>query len=191
MSHTPTYDQLRGERITVDVLASQAGVFASPADPEPLTCPGKHHLRDDAPTVVAVCGPAPRSGAGLVDDWPGFRTGDSDSPGKHAVPDDPPGATEVSGTSREPPADLAASWSWFGTETPASVDPVTAIRAVHCSAGSPGRRHPPPTNDEKDAEQRGLPGQASHAVLPPPVHGRHRPQPGELALAANSTRLQC
>jgi hypothetical protein len=115
VSHTPTYDQLRGERINVDVPASQAGVPASPADPEPLTRPGKHHLRDDAPTAVAAFGPSPRSGAGLAEDWPGSRTGDSDPRGKHAVPDDPPGATEVSGPSREPGADLAASWSWFGT----------------------------------------------------------------------------
>jgi hypothetical protein len=191
VSHTPTYDQLRGERINVDVPASQAGVPARPADPEPLTRPGRHHLRDDAPTAVAAFGPSPRSGAGLAEDWPGFRTGDSDPRGKHAVPDDPPGATEVSGPFREPGADLAEGWSWFGTGKPASAAPVTTARAVHCSAESPGRRHPPPTNDDKDAEQQGLPGPASHAVLSPPVHGRHRPPPGELMPAANSTRLKC
>ena len=158
MSHTPTYDQLRGERINVDVPASQAGVPARPADSESLTGPGRHHLRDDAPTAVAAFGPSPGSGAGFAADWPGFRTGDSDPRGKHAVLDDPPGAPEVSGPCREPGADLVESWSWFGTGKPASANPVTSTRAVHCLAESPGRRHPPPTNDEEDAEQQGVRG---------------------------------
>ena len=46
-------------------------------------------------------------------------------------------------------------------------------------------------DDKEDAEQQGLPGPASNAVLSPPVHGRHRPPPGELMPAANSTRLKC
>lgn len=178
VSHTPTYDQLRGERINVDVPASQAGVPASPADLESLARPGRHHLRDDAPTAVAAFGPSRGSGVDLAADWSGCTTGDFDPRGKHAVADDPPGATEVSGPSRELGADLVGSWSWFETGKPAGADPTTVTRAVRCSAGSPGRRHPPPTNDEKDAEQRGLPGQASHAVLPAPVHGRPGNRPG-------------
>ena len=178
MSYTPTYDQLRGERINVDVPASQAGVRGRPADPESLTGPGRHHLRDDAPTAVAVFGPSPGSGAGLAADWPGLRTGDCDPRGKHAVADDPPDAPEVSSPCQEPGADLAESWSWFATGKPASADPVISARVVHCSAGSPGRRHPPSMNDEKAAEQRGLPGQASPGVLPPPVPGHPGNRPG-------------
>ena len=115
VSHTPTYDQLRGERINVDVPTSPAGVPTRPAEPESLTRPGRHHLRDDAPTAVAALGPSPGSGVGIAAHWPGCRTGDCDPRGKHSVADDPPGTTEVSGPSREPGAGLAESWSWFET----------------------------------------------------------------------------
>jgi hypothetical protein len=190
VSHTPTYDQLRGERINVDVPASQVGVAASPVDPEPFTRSGKHHRRDDdRPTGVAAFGPSPGSGAGLAEDRPRFSTDGPSPPGRHSVLDDPPGAREVSG--REPPADLAESWSWFRTGKPASADPATATPAIPCSADSPSHQHPPPTTDEKDAEQRVLSRPAWHAVLSPPVHGRHSQQPGESTPAANSTHLTC
>jgi hypothetical protein len=65
VSQTPTYDQLRGERINADVPASEA-------DPQ-VDHPGKHRLREDAPTVV-VDGSPPGPVADLVEDWSWFGT---------------------------------------------------------------------------------------------------------------------
>jgi hypothetical protein len=54
VSQTPTYDQLRGERVNTDVPVSEA-------DPQPVDRPGRHRLQDDAtaePAVpVALLGP--------------------------------------------------------------------------------------------------------------------------------------
>jgi hypothetical protein len=69
VSQTPTYDQLRGERINADVRASEA-------DPHPLEHPGRHRLRDDTPTAATVCGPfGPRDD--FTEAWSWFGTGES------------------------------------------------------------------------------------------------------------------
>ncbi|MBV9057936.1 MAG: hypothetical protein JO296_00915 [Pseudonocardiales bacterium] len=47
MSQTPTYDQLRGERINTDVPAGEA-------DPQPVDRPGRHRLQDAATAESAV-----------------------------------------------------------------------------------------------------------------------------------------
>lgn len=67
MSHTPTYDQLRGERINADVPASEAG-------PQ-VDHHGKHRLREDAPAAAAVGGSFPGPGADLAEGWSWFGTG--------------------------------------------------------------------------------------------------------------------
>lgn len=78
VSHTPTYDQLRGERINADVPASEA-------DPHQVDPPGKHRLGDDAPAVV-VGGFSPGPGADRTQGWSWFAMVDSDHPGKQIPP---------------------------------------------------------------------------------------------------------
>jgi hypothetical protein len=78
VSHTPTYDQLRGERINADVPASEA-------DPHQVDPPGKHRLRDDAP-AVAVGGFSTGPGADLTQGWSWFAMVDSDHPGRPIPP---------------------------------------------------------------------------------------------------------
>ncbi len=67
VSHTPTYDQLRGERINADVPASEA-------DPHQVDPPGKHRLRDDAPAAAAVGGSSRGPGTDLAQDRSWFGT---------------------------------------------------------------------------------------------------------------------
>jgi hypothetical protein len=66
VSHTPTYDQLRGERINADVPASET-------DPQ-VDQPGRHHLREDPAAVAAVGGSSPGPGADLAEGWSWFGT---------------------------------------------------------------------------------------------------------------------
>jgi hypothetical protein len=47
VSHTPTYDQLRGERINADVPAGEA-------EPQPVDRPGRHRLRENTAAESAV-----------------------------------------------------------------------------------------------------------------------------------------
>jgi hypothetical protein len=53
VSQTPTYDQLRGERLNADLPAIEANSFTSETDPDPLAHSGKHR-RDDGPST-ALC----------------------------------------------------------------------------------------------------------------------------------------
>jgi hypothetical protein len=170
VSQTPTYDQLRGERINADVPASDVDVPAGEADLDPNAHVGKHRLRGYASTAVAVSGLSLGSGVDLAEDWAGFGTSDSDHPVKHWLRDDAPGAAGVCGPAPGLGADLAESWSWFGTGEPGSVDPANSARGVHCSAGSPGRGHISAANEQGDADQPGLPGQGPHALFPSPAH---------------------
>jgi hypothetical protein len=79
MSQTPTYDQLRGERINADVPADEA-------DPQQIDHVGRHRLVDhfgrhrlvDDALGVAVCGQPPGSGADLTD-WPSIPEADPKS----------------------------------------------------------------------------------------------------------------
>jgi hypothetical protein len=68
MRLTPTYDQLRDERLNADVPASEAGTQ--------VDHPGRHRLRDDAPAAAAVGGSSSGPGADLAEDWSWFVTGD-------------------------------------------------------------------------------------------------------------------
>lgn len=147
MSQTPTYDQLRGERINADVPASEA-------DPHQADRFGRHRLVDDA-LGAAVCGQPPGSEADLADcTW--FGTVNSDRPGKHRPHEDVPSVPAISGPSPGPPDGLVGGWSWF---TPADPD----------RAGSANAAGPDPPAAETD-----LRGQAPHADLPPPAGGAHQ-----------------
>lgn len=169
MSQTPTYDQVRGERINADVPASEA-------DPHELDDPGKHRLRADTPIAAEVCGPSPGPGAELAEDWSGFATGDSELLGKHCLRADLPAATAVCGPLPGPGADLVGGWSWFGTGALGRADSANATRPVHCSGETPGHGHTPAANQQPGADRRGLSDQVPHP--PPSVHARHRQQPG-------------
>lgn len=170
VSQTPIYDQVRGERINADVPASDVDVPASESDLDPRTHLGRYHLRGDGSTAASVCGSSPGSEADLAGDWAGFGTGDSDHPGKHWLRDDALGAAGVCGPAPGLAADFAENWSWFGTGEPGSVDPANSARGVRCSAGSPSCRSASAANEQADADQRVLLGQALHALHPPPGH---------------------
>lgn len=72
VSQTPTYDQLRGERINADVPASEDN--SARVD----QC-GKHRLLDDAMARRQ----APEPEADPTADWSWFESADSDAGGKH------------------------------------------------------------------------------------------------------------
>jgi hypothetical protein len=140
VSHTPTYDQLRGERINADVPASET-------DPQQVDPPGKHRLRDDAPAVAAVGGFSSGPGADLAEGWSWFTMVDSDQPGKHFLRENTPGAVAVSGCSRRPGADLAADWSWFGRPEPVRAGRATT-RSVHPFAETHRRGRTPAADQQ-------------------------------------------
>lgn len=108
MSQTPTYDQLRGERINADVPAGEA-------DPHPVGRPGRHRIRDDMPAGSAVSDIDP--GGDSIEDLSGSATGDSDRSGKHQLRDEAP-AESVRRVSARRRADVAEDWSWFETGKP-------------------------------------------------------------------------
>jgi len=169
VSHTPTYDQLRGERIN-------AAVPASEADPHQVDHPGKHRPRDDAPTAAAVGGSSPEPEADLAEDWSWLALIDSDQPGKHRLRDDAPGAPTVDSPPRGPAADLAKRWSCFGTGEPARAGPANATRSAHSSAGTHRHRQTPAADQQAGCGPQQLSEQAPYAPLPPPVHRRDRQQ---------------
>lgn len=97
VTQTPTYDQLRGERINADVPASET-------DPQPVDRPGRHRIPDDTLAAPALSEPSPERGES-AEDWSGFAPDDSDPSGKHQLRDEAPAG---------PRADPAESTSWFG-----------------------------------------------------------------------------
>lgn len=114
MSQTPTYDQLRDERITV----------ARHADSLLDNHFGKHRLPDDTTPAAAMRAPAPEPNIALSDDWSGFRTGHGTGHGKRRPRDDVPAVTAAaSGRSSPGTADLAQDWSWFGPGEPDCATP--------------------------------------------------------------------
>lgn len=76
VSQTPTYDQLRGERINADVPAGEA-------DPHPAHRTGRHRIRDDMPAGSAVSDLGP--GGDPTANWSGSAPGDSNRSGKHQL----------------------------------------------------------------------------------------------------------
>lgn len=179
MSHTPTYDQLRGERINADVPVSQA-------HPGPVDQPGSHHLRADTPTAATGCSPSPGPRGDRARDRSGFGTGNVDRPGKHRLRNDAPAATVGGGPSPGPGVDLAEDWSWFGTGEPGRPGPTNAPPSAHSLAGTPGRGHMPVAGRQVGADPRGASEQAARALVPAPTHAHDRQQPGALGIGRDA-----
>jgi hypothetical protein len=95
VSQTPTYDQLRGERINADVPPSEV-------DPTRLEQPGRHHPLD-APGLLAP-GPARDAAAPQATTWSWFESVEGKTSGKHHFWSEVSGATEVSDPSPASPA---------------------------------------------------------------------------------------
>jgi hypothetical protein len=91
VSQTPTYDQLRGERINADVPPSEV-------DPDQ---PGRHPL--DKPGLPAP-GPAPEAAAARATAWSWFESVEDNASGKHHLWSEVAGAAEVSEPSPASPA---------------------------------------------------------------------------------------
>lgn len=159
VSQTPTYDQLRGERINADVPASMA-------DLHPHDHPDRPHLRDDTPPAATAFGPPGLRGDGAKD-WSG--TGDGDRPGKHRFHDDAPGPVAVSGPSPGPGTDLAEGWFGAG-ESGRSGD-------HHATGPLLSGNTPSQTADQHTgSDHPGASKQALQALLPPPTHARDKQQ---------------
>ena len=109
VSQTPTYDQLRGERINADVPAGEV-------DPHPVGRPGRHRVRDGMPAGSAVSDPDP--GGDSIEDRSGFAPGDSDRSGKHQLRVEAAAGSVVRRVSAGPRAGLAEDWSWFEAGRP-------------------------------------------------------------------------
>lgn len=176
MSQTPTYDQVRGERINADIPASEA-------DPHEVDHSGKHRLLADVP-LAAVCGSSPGPGTDLAEGRPGFATGDSDCAGRHCLRADVPLAAAVCGPSPGLGADHVEGWSWFETGGRGRAAPATATRPIRFLAGTSGGGHTPAANQQAATDQRETSEQIPQALLPPPAHARDRRQPGRPAPAA-------
>lgn len=117
VSQTPTYDQLRGERINADVPASEVDGRASGADPDSRAHSGKHRLRDDGPGAAAVCS-APQNGE-LTSLRTGLGSGrvTSSAPANTVWPSTSPARVGGCGPLPGPGADLAKVWSWPGQKS--------------------------------------------------------------------------
>lgn len=174
MSQTPTYDQLRGERINADIPASEA-------DSEQVDHFGRHRLVDGLD--AAVCGQPPGSRADLAG-WPGFGTVNSGQPGRHRLHDDPPGAPAICGPSSGPPADLVGGWSWFTPADPGRAGLANATGPVPFTAGTDPRGQTHVTDQEACCGQRAALKQALRAVLPPPADAEDTHQ----QMAADASR---
>jgi hypothetical protein len=121
VSQTPTYDQLRDERIKV----------ARQADSLLVDHFGKHRPPDDTTPTAVRHDPAPEPGIDLSDDWSGFRTGRGARSGKHRPRDDAPAATTAAGGQSSPrTADLAENWSWFGPSEPDCTVPRNVVAST-------------------------------------------------------------
>lgn len=170
MSQTPTYDQLRDERINADVPAGEV-------DPHQVDHFGRHRLGDhfgrhrlvgDAPGA-AVCGLPPGSGADLAD-WSGCGTVNSGHPGKHRLHDDAPGALAICGASQGPRADRVGGWSWFTPVDPGRAGLANTTRPIPPIAETDLRGQTYVADQQACFGPRAAPEPAPHAVLPPPAH---------------------
>jgi hypothetical protein len=111
MSQTPTYDQLRDERITV----------AREADSSQIDQSGKHRLGEDvAAAPLRDRSPEPETDppeTDPTDDGSVVRACQEDRRGKHRPRDDT-SHTTVTGDPPRRGADLAEDWTWFGPAEP-------------------------------------------------------------------------
>lgn len=160
---TPTYDQLRGERINADVPASEV-------HPDWCDRPGRHRLADDTP-AAAVCGPPPAPRGQGAEEWSGFGTGGIDRPGKHRLRDHAPAAVTVCGPSGGPATDHAG-WSWFGTTEPGRAELAKITPAASCVAETHCRGNTPAVDQRPRSGHRAAGEPTPRAPVPPPLHAR-------------------
>jgi AMP-binding enzyme len=106
VSPTPTYDQLREERVKVTRNADSLLIDHS----------GKHHLPDDTTPQAAAHDRSPHPNIDLTDDRSGSKTDRGTRHGKHR--DDIPAATAATSRSPHQTADPDRGWSWFGPSEP-------------------------------------------------------------------------
>jgi hypothetical protein len=107
MSQTPTYHQLRDERITV----------ASDADSAQIDQSGKHRLGEDL-TTAPLRDRSPGPEADLTDEGSVVRACQGDRRGKHRLRDDASFTTATADRSPRRRTDLAEDWSWLGPAEP-------------------------------------------------------------------------
>jgi hypothetical protein len=107
MSQTPTYDQLRDERITV----------AGEVDSAPIDQSGRHRLGEDlAAAPLRDRSPGPE--ADLTEDGSVFGACHADHRGKHRPGDETSRTTAAGERSRGRGVEFAEDWSWFGPAEP-------------------------------------------------------------------------
>jgi hypothetical protein len=106
MSQTPTYDQLRDERITVAREADSAQIDQS----------GKHRLGEDL-TAAPLRDRSPEPEADPTDDGSVVQASQEDRRGKHRPRDDASLTTATGDPSRRG-AEFAEDWTWFGPAEP-------------------------------------------------------------------------
>jgi hypothetical protein len=96
VSQTPTYDQLRGERINAEIPASKDRSL--PVDP-----PGKHQPLDSAAGALAH-GQSPEAAAHLTPAWSWFESVHAGPAGKHHLWEEASDSVDVHDQSATPPA---------------------------------------------------------------------------------------
>jgi hypothetical protein len=146
VSQTPTYDQLRGERINAEVPPSEY-------DLPRVDQPGKHGPADDAPRTLAS-GQAPEAASDLPPAWSWFEPTDAHPPGRHHPRGDMPGAADLRGRT--------SSQSGYGMVGSESAGSGNAIRRAESTRG---------TRLRGETQAPALAGPP--AALPPVAHARH------------------
>jgi hypothetical protein len=155
VSQTPTYDQLRGERINAEVPPSED-------DLPRVGQPGKHGPMDVAPRAL-TSGQVPEAASDLPPAWSWFEPADADSPGRHHPRGDGPGAAQLRG--RTP------SRSGYRM-----VGPGDGLEDV--GSGPTVRRAESTTGTHLRGETQPPSLAEPQAVLPPVAHARHAPPHG-------------
>lgn len=124
VSQTPTYDQLRGERINADVPPSEVA-------PSRLSQPGKHHPLG-APGLSAH-GPSREAKADPATTWSWFESVEAGPSGKHHLSSEVPDAAEVADPSPASPA----CRSQFNLSQTEKASPVSAAERDESVTPSP------------------------------------------------------
>jgi hypothetical protein len=107
MSQTPTYDQLRDERITV----------AGEVDSSQIDQSGRHRLGEGV-AAAPLRDRSPEPEADLTEDGSVFGACHADHRGKHRPGDDTSLTTAAGDRSPRRRAEFAEGWSWFGPAEP-------------------------------------------------------------------------
>jgi hypothetical protein len=165
VSQTPTYDQLRGERINADVPASEDDALW-------VDKPGRHHPSDGAPDALAH-GQSPKAAAHPTAAWSWFESADARPPGKHHLWCDAPDSAEMPGPSAGP----RAHESRLGAAEPRTAGSVHATRRDEAGTRLHGET---PSAVGRGGCNPGTPSPPGPqaAVIPPVAHARHTPLHG-------------